>query len=150
MGNPFVHLDLSTDDPAAAKKFYKSVFDWKFRDFPAMQWTGIDVGKGVGGGLGGKQMPSQPTAWTAYVDVADVKKTIAKAKSAGATIIVPFQQVGDMGCLGVFIDPQGATIGVWQAAKKSAAPAKRAKKSAAPAKKPAAKAKKKAAAKKKR
>jgi uncharacterized protein len=133
MGNPFVHLDLSTDDPAAAKKFYKSVFDWKFKDFPEMKWTGIDVGKGVGGGIGGKNMPTQPTAWTAYVDVTDVKKTIAKAKKAGATIVVPFMEVGGMGALGVFVDPQGATIGVWQATKKAAA--------AAPKKKAAAKAK---------
>ncbi len=130
MGNPFVHLDLSTDDPAAAKKFYKSVFDWKFRDFPDMNWSGIDVGQGVGGGLGGKQMPTQPTAWTAYVDVTDVKKTIAKAEKAGATVVVPFMQVGDMGALGVFVDPQGATIGVWQSAPKQA-PKKAAKKTAA-------------------
>src|SRR5213075_3195703 len=71
MGNPFVHLDLATDDPAAAKKFYKTVFDWKFNDFPEMKWTGIDVGQGVGGGIAGKTMPTQPTAWSAYVDVTD-------------------------------------------------------------------------------
>lgn len=121
MGNPFVHLDLATDDPASAKKFYKRVFDWKFIDFPAMGWTGIDVGQGVGGGLGKKQDKKEPTAWTAYVGVADVKKTIAKAKKAGASILVPYMEVGDMGSLGVFVDPQGATIGVWQAAKKTAA-----------------------------
>jgi len=125
MGNPFVHLDLSTDDPVAAKKFYKTVFDWKFKEFPEMKWTGIDVGTGVGGGIGGKNMASQPTAWTAYVDVADVKKTIAKAKKAGATIVVPFMQVGAMGALGVFVDPQGATIGVWQAAPPAPAPKKK-------------------------
>ena len=137
MANPFVHLDLSTNDVAAAKKFYKSVFDWKFKDFPEMKWTGIDVGKGVGGGIGGKNMPTQPTAWTAYVDVTDVKKTIAKAKKAGATIVVPFMQVGEMGALGVFVDPQGATIGVWRATKQAAAPKKK-----AAAAKPAKKAKK--------
>jgi predicted enzyme related to lactoylglutathione lyase len=146
MGNPFVHLDLATDDVTAAKKFYKSVFDWKFTDFPQMKWTGIDVGAGVGGGMGSKQMPTQPTAWTAYVDVTDVKKTIALAKKNGASIIVPFIQVGEQGCLGVFMDPQGATIGVWQASKKAAAPAKKkaaakatAKAAAKPAKKKAAK-----------
>lgn len=143
MGNPFIHLDLATSDPTAAKKFYKSVFDWRFKEFPEMKWTGIEVGQGVGGGIAAKQMPEQPTAWTAYVDVSDVKKTIAKAQKAGAKIIVPFMQVGDMGCLGVFVDPQGATIGVWQATKKPAAAPKKAAKPAAkaakPAKKPAAK-----------
>lgn len=157
MGNPFVHLDLTCDNPAAAKKFYKSVFDWKFIEFPDMHWSGIDVGEGVGGGIGGKQMPEQPTAWTAYVGVADVKATIAKAQKAGATIIVPFMEVGGMGYLGVFADPQGATVGVWQtaakpaakktakkAAKKAAAKPAAPAKAAAPAKKPAKKAAKKA------
>ncbi|MBX3232053.1 MAG: VOC family protein [Labilithrix sp.] len=139
MGNPFVHLDLATDDVKAAKKFYRSVFDWKLTDFPEMQWTGIDVGKGVGGGIGAKQSPDQPTSWTAYVDVADVKKTIAKAKKNGATIVIPYMEVGNMGALGVFVDPQGATLGVWQTAKKAA------KKAAA---KPKAKAKAKAKTKK--
>lgn len=36
-----------------------------------------------------------------------------------------------MGSLGVFVDPQGATIGVWQAAKKPVAKKRAAKKAAA-------------------
>jgi hypothetical protein len=143
MGNPFVHLDLTTGDVGAAKKFYKKVFDWKFLDFPAMKWTGIDVGKGVGGGMSAKQSPSDPTSWVAYVDVADVKKSIAKAAKAGAKILLPYMEIPNMGALGVFADPQGAVIGVWQAAAKKA-PAKK----KAAAKKPAAK--KKAAKKKAR
>ena len=145
MGNPFVHLDLATGDLAAAKKFYKTIFDWKLRDVPAMGgWVGIDVGKGVGGGMGAKQDPNMPTAWTAYVQVADVKKTLAKAAAAGAQVVVDYMPVGDMGALGVFVDPTGATLGVWEEAKKKPAPKK------AAAKKPAAKkAAKKPAAKKK-
>ena len=143
MGNPFVHLDLTTDDPAAAREFYGKIFDWKFNDSPQMNWTGIDVGDGVGGGMGGKQMPEQPTAWTAYVEVDDVNETIAKARDAGATIVMPYMEIPGMGALGVFVDPQGATIGIWKsfaprpakkaarkAAKKKAAPKKAAKKAA--------------------
>ena len=142
MGNPFVHLDLAADDLAAAKKFYKSVFDWKFRDMPEMNWSGIDVGKGTGGGIGGKNMPDQPTAWTAYVEVASVKKAIEKAAKAGAQIIVPYQEVGAMGALGIFVDPQGATLGVWEtrpAPKARTAPARKAasRSKAKKAKKPA-------------
>jgi uncharacterized protein len=139
MGNPFVHLDLACNDVAAAKGFYKKVFDWKFQDFPAMNWAGIDVGQGVGGGMAAKQDPSQPTAWTAYVGVDDVKKTIAKAEKAGATIVLPYMEIPNMGCLGVFIDPQGASIGVWQNAAPPPPPAKKAAAKKAPAKKAAAK-----------
>jgi len=137
MGNPFAHLELAADDVAAAKKFYKSVFDWKLQDTPMGEssYTMINVGKGVGGGMTPKMMPQQPTAWLAYVEVADVKKTIAKAKSAGATVFVEYQPIGEMGAIGVFADPQGAALGVWEAAKK--APAKRVAAKKKPAKKAA-------------
>lgn len=142
MGNPFVHLDLTTGDVAAAKAFYGAVFDWKFQDVPALNWTGIFVGDGVGGGMGPKQSPEQPTSWTAYVGVDDVDQTVAKAAAHGATIVVPKMEVPGMGWLAVFLDPQGALIGVWQGAGQAAeqAPPKKASsKKTAPAKKAPAK-----------
>lgn len=132
MGNPFVHVDLAARDRPAAKKFYKALFDWKMNDMPGMGWTGIDAGvMGGGGGISDKQSPEEPGGWTAYVEVASVKKTIAKAEKLGATIILPYMPVGEMGALGIFIDPQGAKLGVWEqtqkpAPKKTAAAARKA------------------------
>jgi predicted enzyme related to lactoylglutathione lyase len=131
MGNPFVHIEYSADDPAAAKKFYKKVFDWKITDVPGMGgWAGVQTG-GTGGGMGPKQDPRESTGWTAYAQVDSVKRTMAKAAKAGATVVVPYMQVGDMGALGIFIDPQGAKLGVWEQSKKPAAKKGAAKKGAA-------------------
>lgn len=138
MGNPFVHVDLSTTDVAAAKRFYQAVFDWKLTDMPAMDWTGIDVGEGAGGGISKVQAPGELPSWTAFAEVDDVRATMAKVRAAGGTVVVEHMQIGDMGAIGVFVDPQGATLGVW-------APAKKAPPTKAPAKKKPAK---KAAAKK--
>ena len=177
MPNPFAHVELSTYDVKKAKKFYTSVFAWKLNDMPAMVYTTIDVGGGVGGGLQKKQTPEQPNAWLPYVQVDDVKVTMAKVLKAGGKAMLEYQEIGDMGSIGVFLDPQRAALGVWaanaataaappppapakaekKAPAKTPAPAKAAapaKKSAAPAKKAAAPAKnaaapaKKAAAKK--
>jgi uncharacterized protein len=134
MANHFVHMELSTDDVKAAKKFYKKVFDWKLNTLgPDMgDYTLIDTGaKNVGGGMTAKMMPNQPTAWLVYAEVDSVKRTMAKAAKAGAKVVVPFQPIPDMGAIGVFIDPTGAGFGVWEKAKK--APAK--KKAAAKKKK---------------
>src|ERR1700722_5825577 len=123
MGNPFVHMELATGDVAAAKKFYKKLFDWKMNDLgPAMgNYTLIHTGsKTVGGGLAGKMNPDQPTAWLVYAEVRSVKKTIAKAEKAGAKIVLPFHQIGEMGAIGVFVDPTGAPFGVWEKTKKPA------------------------------
>jgi uncharacterized protein len=113
MPNPFVHIELNTDDVATAKKFYKGLFKW---NFIAMGdgYTGIDVGKiGAGGGMQKKPMTKAPTMWLPYVQVDDVKKSIAKARKLGANIQLDYMEIGDMGAIGVFIDPTGAPVGVW-------------------------------------
>jgi len=144
MGNPFVHIELAADDVGAAKQFYSSIFDWKLQDSDmggGMIYTMLGVGKGTGGGMMKKHMAQQPTAWLPYVEVADVNATLAKARSAGAQVVVERTEIGGgMGAFGVIVDPQGAGLGLWEA--KKAAPARK----AAPKKKPAAK--KKAAPKK--
>jgi predicted enzyme related to lactoylglutathione lyase len=134
MPNPFVHIELNTDDVGAAKKFYKGLFKWKIAAM-APGYLGIDVGKGTGGGMQKKPMPEAPTSWLPYVEVDDVKKTIAKAKKLGAKIMVEYMAIGDMGAIGVFVDPSGAGLGVWELAKKPAK--KTAKKAAKKAKKKA-------------
>jgi uncharacterized protein len=141
MTNPFCHIELSTDDTKAAKAFYKKMFDWKFQDTPMggpVPYIMIQTGqKDVGGGIGPKNMPGQPTAWLAYVTVPSVKKAIAKAEKLGAQVFVPYQSIGAMGAIGVFADPTGGAIGVWEPG--APAPKKAAKKGAKKAAKKAAK-----------
>ena len=143
MSNPFVHFELHTDDVGAAKTFYAKLFDWQLTDTPEFGgYTMIKAGD-TGGGMSKKSMPEAPTQWLSYVGVASVKDTIAKAKKAGATIIVDYMPIGEMGAIGIFVDPFGASLGLWEASKTAPAPAakKTAKKAAkkAPAKKAAAK-----------
>jgi|SRR6185503_9195683 len=144
MANPFVHIELAADDVDAAKKFYGSIFEWNLKDSDmggGMMYTMLGVGKGTGGGMMKKHMPNQPTAWLPYVEVADVNRTLDKARGAGANVVVERTEIGaGMGAFGVIVDPQGAPLGLWESAPK-AAPAKR----AAAKKKPAKKAAKKAA-----
>ena len=133
MPNPFAHIELTTDDLKAAQKFYGKVFAWTLKDVPGMSYTMIDVGGGTGGGMQLKPMPDAPTGWMPYVQVDDVKATVAKAVKAGATAMLPFQEIGEMGSIGVFADPNGAVIGVWA---QKAAPATAAPEKAAPKKAP--------------
>ena len=125
MANPFVHVELNTNDVASAKKFYKGLFKWKLKDVKMgpTTYTMLDVGKGVGGGMMTKPMPEAPYFWLSYVQVDDVKKTIAKARALGAQVIVDYKEVEGSGSLGIFADPSGAVLGVWQPRRK--APAKR-------------------------
>ncbi len=132
MPNAFCHVELSTPDVAGSKKFYKSLFEWKVEGLGKAfaDYSMIQVGKGTGGGMMQAPTPGVPGAWLPYVEVADVRKTIAKARKLGAQVRVDYMEIpGGMGAFGVFIDPMGAALGVWQPAPKKAAPrAKKAKK----------------------
>ena len=140
MANPFCYVELHTGDTKASRKFYKSLFDWKYEEMSMggpVPYTMINMGKtkGAGGGINAKSMPEAPTMWLPYVEVASVKKTLAKAAKGGAKVVQDYMSIGAHGALGVFIDPAGAAIGVWEAAAK---PAKKVAKKK-PAKKAAAK-----------
>jgi uncharacterized protein len=123
MKNHFVHCELTTNDPKKAQAFYAKVFDWKIKPvpMPGMEYLMVNTGaKNSGGGIQPPPMPDAPTGWMPYVEVASVKQTLTKAKKLGAKIVVPFTDMGS-GALGVFVDPTGATLGVYQATKKRAA-----------------------------
>lgn len=144
MGNPFVHIELTTNDVGKAKSFYKSLFAWKLKDVPMggdQTYTMVDVGEGTGGGM--FQMPGAPVAWLPYIAVSDVAKTTAKAKSLGANILKDKTEVPGMGWFSIFQDTTGAMIAVWEMKPRpEAAPTRK----AAPKRKAKAKAKRKAKA----
>ena len=117
MGNPFVHIELMSNDVGQAKTFYQSLFDWKLEDMPMggdMTYTMVRVGEGTGGGMMKNPVPNAPSAWMAYVSVGDVKAATAKAKSLGGTVMKDVTEVPGMGWFSVITDPTGAMLGLWQ------------------------------------
>jgi uncharacterized protein len=118
MPNPFVHIELQTDNPTKAREFYAKVFDWKFEEapFPGGTYTMIKAGEGPGGGLMQKQNAGAPSAWLSFVQVESVEKSAQKARELGAKILVEPMAIPNMGHYAVIADPSGAAIGLWQSA----------------------------------
>jgi len=114
MANPFVHIELQTEDVEKSKKFYASMFDWKLEDMPGMDYTIINVGEGTGGGMMKKPDPAIPDNWLPYILVDDIAASTKKAKSLGATIAKDVTEIPDMGWFSVILDPTGAAFGLWQ------------------------------------
>lgn len=117
MANPFVHVELSTTDPARAKAFYGQLFSWTLEDMemgPGMTYTLINPGEGTGGGLMQQMAPGAPSVWLAYVIVDDIKAATAKAQSLGATVCRAVTEVPGMGWFSIIQDPTGAAVGLWQ------------------------------------
>jgi len=117
MANSFMHVELQTKDVDKAKRFYQSIFDWRFEDMPmgnGMSYTGIHVGEGTGGGMWTNPADNGPAHWLAYVNVDNIDATIEKVKSSGGRIVQPKTEVPNMGWYSVITDPTGAMLGLWQ------------------------------------
>lgn len=114
MGNPFIHVELATEDLPRAKQFYKILFDWKLEEIPGMNYTMINVGEGTGGGMMENPVPGISSHWLPYVLVDDVAAMTKKAKSLGASIAKDVTEVPDASWFSVIVDPTGAELGLWQ------------------------------------
>ncbi len=115
MGNPFVHVELHTQDPERAKKFYKELFDWKLQDVPEMNYTVIDVGEtGRGGGIMKSPMPDALPQWVPYVLVDDVAASTGKANALGATVLQDTTEIPDIGWFSMLLDPTGAAFALFK------------------------------------
>ena len=83
---------------------------------PSGTYTMIQPGDGTGGGMMKRPMPGAPSMWLPYVDVADVKAAMEKARSLGAKVAKDVTEVPQMGWFSIIEDPTGAHLGLWQTA----------------------------------
>jgi uncharacterized protein len=127
MGNQLKHpagnfcwFELGTTDQAAATEFYTKLFGWNHKDLPLPGdmgvYTMLQVGDKEVGALYklGPQQAGVPPHWMPYVAVDSVDTAIAKAAELGAEVLVSGWDVMDVGRMGVFKDPTGATLSLWE------------------------------------
>jgi predicted enzyme related to lactoylglutathione lyase len=120
MGNPFVHVELQTNDVVRAKQFYGALLDWKLEELPPDgEYTLIQVGEGVGGGMMQNPVPGCPSHWLAYISVADLAATTRRAQELGATLLRDRTEVPGFGWFSVLKDPTGAVVAFWQCQEKA-------------------------------
>ena len=113
--------ELITPDPAAALKFYGSLFGWAgeaFEAVPGKPYTMLKLGDRAFGGVMAPPMPGIPPHWLHYVTVTSVDDSLAKATSLGATVCLGATDIGEAGRIAVVKDPQGAIFGLHQHPKK--------------------------------
>jgi predicted enzyme related to lactoylglutathione lyase len=115
----FCWVELATTDPDAAKNFYTSLFGWTFADLPGPDgvYTTWKV-HGLEHGAMHTALPEGvPPHWLLYIAVTSVDASIAKARGAGATVLMEPTDVMDYGRMAVIRDPAEAVVALWQARK---------------------------------
>lgn len=114
--NKPIWIDLTTTDPDGAKSFYTSLFGWDVEELgeEAGNYAFFNLNGQMVGGVAPTQMPEQPSAWSVYIGTEDVEATLQAAKENGGDIVVGPMDVFDTGRVGVFRDPGGGVLGLWQ------------------------------------
>ncbi len=121
VANSWCWNELYTEDPAKSVEFYKQIGGFTDAAMDMGPMGTYHVLKSDGhdrGGVMKSPMPGIPQNWTPYVQVADADAVVAKAKRLGADIKLPPNDVAGIGRIALFLDPQGAPIGILQPATK--------------------------------
>jgi len=128
MGNPVVHWEFMSNDPAGVSAFYAKIFGWKVKHMPQLNYRTVETGSkdGINGGI---FKPERTGPWPGnmlfYVGVDDLAEYREKIVAAGGKIHVEEQEVPGIGWLSLFSDPEGRMNGLFKpnmpAARKSKA-----------------------------
>lgn len=106
--------ELMTTDVPAAKKFYATLFDWDLKDVESadMVYTMASVDEKDVAGIMAIPTEAQGVSpsWGAYVTVENVDKKAILVEQLGGKIIIPAQDIPDVGRFAVIADPQGAVL----------------------------------------
>ncbi|MER7762811.1 VOC family protein [Streptomyces sp. NPDC097619] len=109
--------DAAFSDVEGAKEFYGDVLGWTFGESSSEYGDYTQAysdGKAVAAVV--PPMPGEDgqSAWCLYFASPDVAATAAKARAAGAEILMEPMQVGTFGSMMLGKEPSGTVFGVWQ------------------------------------
>lgn len=112
-----IHFEIAVDDADRARKFYESVFSWKFNkwDGPFEYWlieTGDKSEPGIDGALVERKEAKADVQNT--VNVSDIDEFMEKVKSNGGEVITEKSTVPGVGYHAYCKDTEGNVFGIMQ------------------------------------
>ncbi|MEM7145939.1 MAG: VOC family protein [Verrucomicrobiota bacterium] len=112
----FAWNELATSNVEESTNFYTSLFGWSVQSIPGMdEYQMLNVGdRPVAGFMDKSAHCDGPPLWLAYVYVADVGASVAKANELGAETVKDVTDVPGKGSFAIIKDPQGGMLGLWQ------------------------------------
>ena len=110
---PVVHWEIEAKDPERQRAFYADLFNWKIGDGFIME-----IPAGIGGpepGPAGHIRGSERSGVTLYVQVADLKASLEKSVTLGATVVAEPFDIPNGPTLAGIVDPEGNPVTLVQA-----------------------------------
>jgi predicted enzyme related to lactoylglutathione lyase len=115
MANPVMQFQILSKTPDETARFYSELFGWSVDADNPLGYRRIATGstQGIQGGIW-PAPPQSPNFVQLFIAVDDVKAFVRKAKSLGATPIIPPTLLPEGDELAVLHDPHGMPFGVWR------------------------------------
>ncbi|HWC70492.1 MAG TPA: VOC family protein [Actinomycetota bacterium] len=122
-----VHFEIPADDVERAKDFYGSIFGWQLQTMPMgdgseytiVMTTPVDEQTQLPtelGAINGGMV--QRSEWRASpvitVDVDDIGEALRAIEARGGTTLSPRTEIGPIGAVAYFEDPEGNVMGLWE------------------------------------
>ncbi|MCD0453375.1 VOC family protein [Actinocorallia sp. API 0066] len=109
-------MNLSAPDAQAAREFYAPLFGWEY-EVAGAEYGHYVVAQRRGLAAAGIQGDAEGRAsWGLYFAVDDCDAAAERAVKAGAEVVMPADEAGELGRMAVLTDPQGAEFGLWSGA----------------------------------
>ena len=117
MANNIAHFNIGADDLARARRFYETVFGWRFEawgppDFLIIA-TGDEKSPGIHGSMSRRSGPlakGESSGFTCTIGVADVDATAKAVVAAGGKITLPKSTIHTVGEHIEFEDTEGNVV----------------------------------------
>jgi predicted enzyme related to lactoylglutathione lyase len=112
--NRVVHLELHTGALAQASAFYEELLGWSAHELEGRDgsYLALELGTALSGGF--VQCPGPRSLWLPYVEVADIRRAMARAGALGASVLLEPRE-GPAGWRSVVASSAGAELAFWQA-----------------------------------
>ncbi|MER7759946.1 VOC family protein [Streptomyces sp. NPDC097619] len=117
-----VWVELMSGDPERSIAFYRGLFGWRSQDMEmggGMTYRVLSTAEGdledaTFGGVAPAEAAGEETAdrWVPYFAVADADDTVARARAAGGSVVMPATSLDGVGRMAWLADPAGAVFAV--------------------------------------
>lgn len=112
--NPFLHIEIPTEDPNTSGTFYGDVFGWQIRTNTEHNYVTFESESGFRGGFVGASEPTyKPNRLLVYFPTDDINATLAEIEAHGGKTVVPKTEIPHVGAWAIFADPAGNEVGLF-------------------------------------
>ncbi len=107
------HIEFKSANFARTSEFYGKLFDWQMEQNASASYMKLAGGDGPSAGWFRADLVQSPGP-VAYLTVDDLEAKLNEIEAAGGRILVRSLPFAGGGEIGLFADPDGNVLGLWQ------------------------------------